>query len=471
MSLTHSLVNFNTLEDKFFQEGCKAAQIGLANWLSELDQELCNNRDKKKYRHNGYRKRTIKTKMGDVEVKRVQYLVANPGPDEPKVIYLLDEALGLNRVGCFSELLVTAVLDEVSKSSFRETAKTISATTGESISHTGVWNIVQTVGDRLETIEDKNAQLARENKGKGSLKSKVLFEEQDGLWLFMQGASRRDGHKKREIKIGICYAGCKEVSGGRYALAEKVACASFDGSKKFLRRKEGLLASKFDMSFVEARFLNGDGAGWIKRTAKLPNTFYQLDPYHRNKKILECVGDKIARETIFTLLKAGNVNDLLQCIESYRDSAAGTDDYEKLNDLLVYFSGNKTALRPYQDQYGKPIQVNEGLVARNMGCVESNVFTLLGNRMSGRRKSWSKAGAANMARILCLRETEGLSDAVASILAPVLSEPMQKEVDIFLPASKIPETVGKGYDGYCQATIPSTSNMKWMRDIAHGWSL
>ena len=106
-----------------------------------------------------------------------------------------------------------------------------------------------------------------------------------------------------------------------------------------------------------------------------------------------------------------------------------------------------------------------------MGCVESNVFTLLGNRMSGRRKSWSKAGAANMARILCLRETEGLSDAVASILAPVLSETMQKEVDIFLPASKIPETVGKGYDGYCQATIPSTSNMKWLRDIAHGWSL
>ena len=467
MSLTQSSVNFNTLEEKFYQEGCKAARIGFANMLHELDQELCRTRNKNKYRHNGYRTRTIKTKMGDCEVRRVQYLVVNPDPGEPKVIYLLDEALGLNRVGCFSELLVTAVLDEASKSSYREAAKTISSTTGESISHTGVWNIVQTVGDKLEKAEDKNAQLARENKGRGTLKTKVLFEEQDGLWLSMQGASRQDGHKKREIKIGICYTGCEEVSQGRYALAEKVACASFDGSKKFLRRKEGLLASKFDMSCVEVRFLNGDGAGWIKRTAKLPNTFYQLDPYHRNKKILECVGNKVARETIFELLKAGNVSDLMNCIEAYRDSVAGTDDYEKLNDLLVYFSGNKTALRPYQEQYGKPIRVNEGLVARNMGCMESNVFTLLANRMSGRRKSWSKAGAANMARVLCLRETEGLSDAIASILAPALNETMQKEVDIFLPATKIPETVGKGYDGCHNASFPGTSNMQWIRDLAH----
>lgn len=471
--MTLSQLNFNckVFEEDCYQEGCSFAQKLFLNRLLQLDEELCLNRDKKKYRHNGYRTRTIKTKMGDIQVRRRQYIVVDPQPGEPKIIYLLDEAIGLSRVGCFSELLVETILDEVSKSSFREAAKTVSSMTGESVSHTGVWNIVQAVGEKLDEVENTNAQLARENKGKGTVKSAVLFEEQDGLWLNMQGVSRGDGHPKREIKIGIGYLGCEEISSGRYALAEKVACASFEGSKKFLRRKEGLLASKYDMSGVEVRFLNGDGAGWIKRSAKLPNTFYQLDPYHRNKKIMECVGNKVARDTIFELLKTGDTNLLLQCIEAYRDSATGTDDYEKLNDLYIYFAGNKNALRPYQEQYGKPIQVNEGLVARNMGCMESNVFTLLANRMSGRRKSWSKSGASNMARILCLRETEGLEDAMRTILSPVLNESMQKEVDVFLPAAKIPETVGKGYDGCHNTPIPGTSNMQWMRNLAHGLPL
>ena len=51
------------------------------------------------------------------------------------------------------------------------------------LSHTAAWNIVQALGGEKDKQELHNATLAKVNKGKCALESKVLFEEQDGIWL------------------------------------------------------------------------------------------------------------------------------------------------------------------------------------------------------------------------------------------------------------------------------------------------
>ncbi|MDH8276054.1 ISLre2 family transposase, partial [Klebsiella pneumoniae] len=68
--------------------------------------------------------------------------------------------------------------------------------------------------------------------------------------------------------MGIAYDGAtwEEGKNGqkRRTLDNKVAYASFDSAKEFRRKKEGLLASRFDVDGIDLRVLNGDGANWIQ---------------------------------------------------------------------------------------------------------------------------------------------------------------------------------------------------------------
>ena len=59
-----------------------------------------------------------------------------------KSIYLLDELLGINEFGLYSQSVLEMVVREITKKSYRETAKTISEDTDSSISYTAVRNIV-----------------------------------------------------------------------------------------------------------------------------------------------------------------------------------------------------------------------------------------------------------------------------------------------------------------------------------------
>ena len=59
--------------------------------LKAYDRKLMENRDKKKYRHNGLRETSVNTVMGEIKYKRVMYEVQEEGIT--KTVYLLDETL------------------------------------------------------------------------------------------------------------------------------------------------------------------------------------------------------------------------------------------------------------------------------------------------------------------------------------------------------------------------------------------
>jgi hypothetical protein len=85
-----------------------------------------------------------------------------------------------------STLIATAACE----SDYREVAEKVSKMTGLSISHTTAWSVTQSVGERVREREKVQASKAKKNEVIGQIESKILIEEQDGIWLNLQGKDR-----------------------------------------------------------------------------------------------------------------------------------------------------------------------------------------------------------------------------------------------------------------------------------------
>ena len=258
----------------------------MATVLMGIDKSIGETRDKKKYRHKGLPATSLKTLMGDVQYKRAVYETTLEN-GEKACIYLLDEALNLSTYGKVTTNLATRIADVVSVSSFREAAKNVSSMTGQTISHGGVWNVIQDMGQKLAEVDQINSELAVRNEGKGQKKTEILFEEADGVWINMQGKDRPKKGRKCEMKMAVAYDGWELQGKGRYSLRNKVMAAGFEEAKEFQKKKEGAIAAVFNTDEINIRILNADGGGWIKR-GTVDDVHFQLDPFHRLSFLIRC---------------------------------------------------------------------------------------------------------------------------------------------------------------------------------------
>ena len=102
---------------------------------------------------------------------------------ETKIIYLLDELLEINDFGLYSQGIVEMVTREITKKSYRETAKTISEDTDNTISHTAVRNIVLKLGEKIKKLEEEKIKLYEEGKIEGEKETQYIFCEHDGIYI------------------------------------------------------------------------------------------------------------------------------------------------------------------------------------------------------------------------------------------------------------------------------------------------
>jgi len=463
MSLPEGTSKFKEIERKVqgicFQLGREA----LATILEDWDKEIMHSRDKEIYRHVGKKQTTIKTVIGEVEYQRVQYeYISEEGVKS--YVYLLDETMGIDSGGLFSELMRELIVESCCASPYREAARTIRDMTGQTISHMATWSVVQAVGEQVGEDERRAAEKAVKSEGVGTIAAKVVFEEQDGISLSLQGKSRKEYGERKEMKVAIAYDGAVKKGKKRYILTNKVACASFEGVDEFEKRKEGVIASVYNVDEVIMRFLNGDGANWIRRSQTDETVHFQLDPFHRNKAVTECVTNEEARVTIMEARRTMDIDLLLHVIEV---EAASTDDEKEREGYLKlysYYNNNRDGLVPYYRRGLDIPEPPEGKEYRRMGAMESNVYTLIGNRMKGGRANWSIDGGNNLARLLCRKHTGRLRGVLDSLSAVALPERYAEEVAVEMSAAKSPQREGKGYDGFHQAMIPSTQ--KWLKSIA-----
>lgn len=467
MNISNSAVSFNEIE-RIVHLMCNALGCQkLREILEEWDDALADARDKKKYRDKGKRKTTIKTVVGEVEYRRRVYEVRDEAGDA-QFVYLLDEAMGQSGSGVFSELLIEKIVQSCCDGTYRNAAQAVSELTGQTISHTAAWCVTQAVGEQVDKREREAAALAAKDEGRGTIEAPVLFEEQDGIYIKLQGKDRKEHGSSKEMKVAIAYDGARNVTkkaGGkpRYELTNKVACAGFENAGQFAKRKEGVIAEAYNVDEIEMRILGGDGAGWVRKS-QAADVHFQLDVFHRNSAVLEYVSDPEARKTIMEVLYSKDIDLLLHTIETYMLSTDDGEEREKYGKLLSYYTNNKDGLASYKQRGLKIPEAPEGKEYRRMGTMESNIFTIIGNRMKGGRACWSINGGNNLAKLLCLRHTGKLPATLKGLSTCILPEKYVEEITVETSAAQVPEREGKGYDGYHKFSVPAS--MPWMKEIA-----
>jgi len=458
--LQEKRIDCKSFEENLYRLVCNLGKELYAEVLTEWDCELHKARDRKIYRDKGLRKTILKTLMGDVEYKRHVYKFTFED-GRKGIVYLLDDAIGKTESGFFSDALLERISAMVCEMPYRKAAEAISELTGQAVSHAAIWNITQQLGGCIDEIERSDAKKAKQSEGVGEIETKVLFEEQDGIYLHLQGNDRKEYGKGHEMKLSIAYDGAKKTGKKRFELTNKVACANFGGVEKFYSRKEGVIAANYNIDEITMRILNGDGASWIKRSIDADTT-YQLDKFHRNRALRRAAVDEDTRDEMLEILYDENIDYLLVYIDTLADSVSDEKQAETLRDLYTYFTNNKEGLTPYWRRVKLP-EPPEGKEYRNLGAMESNVFSIIGNRMKGRRKCWSINGGNNLARLLCLKSTGKLRKAI-STLSSHMPEKYSDEIITVFSAAKVKDKEGSGYNGFQSVMIPSSQ--KWLKDIA-----
>ena len=466
--LQENEINFKSLERNIFKYGCEVACEELKELLQNIDRWLMKTRDKAIYRHKGHRKTCIKTLMGVVEYSRAVYEVMD-GNLERKFVYLLDEYMGFDCVGFVSSNLAEKIADNICECSYAQTAKNISDLTGQTISHQGVWNVVQRLGKKVEEQENRYIELNKDESFHGERKTKVLIEEADGVFVKKQRRCKGKG-KNFEIKLALFHEGWKQTDKNRFELAEKNVVCGIESSTEFAKRKEAMISKIYNTDEIEMRIFNSDGGSWIKTLYEKDDTVcHQLDPFHVNKAIKGVGLGKDFENNVFNYLKSTQINEMLEYVEAVLNSVEEDKEIAKVSELYNYLFNNKNSLIPYQNRGIKLPELNDGLVYKGMGNAEHNVYLTVAKRMKHRSASWSEAGSLNLCKILCLKVSHKLTETLETISTLVLPDTFMESITDVLSAGRVSKKVGKGYLGkICKMPYTGTA-MTQSRKVMISW--
>lgn len=433
---------FNDLEKKVYKFVCNFGCLIIKLILESYDKKLMKSRDKSKYRHKGVRKNTIKTIMGEVEYNRVMYEIQEEGIS--KTVYLLDEQMHVNTEGKVSENLVEKIVEIVPiTDSYRKAETVIKETTNETLSFEAIRNIVLRTGDKITKKEKEEVKLLKKDQLIAGLKEvTALFEETDGIWINLQGKDRKAGLEKNkikaeklqkefnesmkiktELKLHVMYEGWKKED-KRHSLINKEYIAGIMKPKEIKELRDARVYQKYDVSKIQMRVTNGDGAKWTKGTTP-EGGIYQKDQFHIMQEIVRDV-PKEYRNIIIELVKTKQFEKIPKAIEGLKYELGGEyNAIKKLNKLKSYLSNN---LERYQDLVKVPL-APQGIEYRNMGTQESQIFSKLKKRFCSGRKAFSKHGANALSKICILSEKFSIEELETSIPIDTSVEDWIKEIE------------------------------------------
>ena len=439
------LVSFKTLEQKVFAYVCELGRMITQTILENYDDELARERDKKVYRDKGKRDTSIKTVYGEVEYSRRVYRTESED-GEMAHIYLLDQAMQMEKIGLLSTNLAEKIALTVTESPYRVSADMISDTCGQTISHGGVWNLIQRLGERISKEEEYTVQQMEAGQAEGTKAVGILFEEMDGVWLRMQDSSHKKA-PKQEMKIFTMYEGWDADSAQRSRLVNKKMMAGMEKSGQFHQKREALIEKVYDVDEIGQRILNGDGGSWIKEIYD-PEALFQLDRFHIYKEIKKKIRDAQAQEEVKELLEQQKIDEMLEYIQVYADSIESEDPKDKgsrnARELHKYLKNNREGLVPYQERGIELPEAPEGIEYKNMGVQENQNCTAITMRMKHRRMRWSESGANNMAKALYRKENRELIDTIERYTDGLVFTMQMEEIVKTLSAAKAPKKDGKG---------------------------
>jgi hypothetical protein len=440
-----NLISFKELEKNIYSYICELGRELTQTMLERYDQELLEKRDKKKYRSKGLRPTTIKTVYGEVSYSRNVYQIKLED-GKNAYVYLLDKTMQMDKIGTISTNLAEKIAMTVAESPYRVSADIISSTCGQTISHGGVWNLIQQLGDRISKEESMAVKEMEKDQSKGEKDISVLFEEMDGVWLRMQGKDHKK-MKKHEMKVAVMYEGWKKDGKKNNRLVNKTLLAGMEKSEDFHKKREAQIRKKYNADEIKIRILNGDGGKWIKDPYD-SDAIFQLDRFHIYQGIRRNLKDKEAQIAVTELFEQGKIQEMLEYIEIYANSVSSNDKSDKRSknamELYEYLNNNKEGLLPYQKRGIEIPAPKKGMVYKNMGVQENQNCTTITLRMKHRRMRWSLEGANNMAKVLYTKENKELVETIERYTDGLIFTAEIDEIISTLSAAKAPKKDGKG---------------------------
>lgn len=443
--VNENLISFKELEQKIFNYVCELGRELTQNVLERYDQELAQTRDKKQYRSKGSRTTTIKTVYGEVTYARNVYQTKQEDGRNAHV-FLLDQALKMDKIGLISTNLAEKIAMVVTESSYRVSSETISSTCGQTVSHGGIWNLIQHLGERIIEEEEVIVKEMESDTARGKEIIPVLFEEMDGVWLRMQGPDHKR-MKKQEMKVSVIYEGWENDGKKNSRLVNKKVLAGMEKSEDFHKKREAQICQTYNTDEIQQRILNGDGGSWIKDPYD-PDTIFQLDRFHIYQEIKRKIRSPEAQKVIQELFEAEKIDEMLGYIKMYADSVSTDDETDKQSSnalkLYEYLNNNKDGLLPYNKRGITIPPPRQGIVFKGMGVQENQNCTTITMRMKNRRMRWSQKGANNMAKALYRKENRELIETIERYTDGLVFNIEMEEIITTLSGAKTPNKDGKG---------------------------
>ncbi|XQY93271.1 ISLre2 family transposase [Metabacillus sp. HB246100] len=340
----------------------------LTKTLEEIDHQIAESRDKKRFDLQDKRSFEMDTTFGPIHISRNYY----KDREQRKYVCLLDQYLEFEGTKGVSPLVETMAMElAVQGTSYRHASATIEKLLGYKVlSH--------------ETIRQHLLQTEVCFQKQTGYTGKVLFVEVDGLFIKRQHSRTRG----REEKIAAVHEGWM-MNGKRASLIGKRHYVH-KGKESFWDGFEQFLMDNYNYNPNDYLLvINGDGALWITACRdQFKNAFFVIDRFHVARDIRAIFkGHKryrYIRKKLATYDESGLLTELNSAVGTLEDENLE----ERLEELINRLSKYPEALGDYR-RWLKEKGIDTGKY-RPMGSAEGTMSVFAKRLKNGR--SWSETG-------------------------------------------------------------------------------
>ncbi len=451
--LSNEKINFKSLEENTFKEVMKLGREIIQEDLRMLDKLILDYRDAEIFKPKDFQATTIKTRLGEIPIARRRYKMVVNG--EVKWIYLLDELLEINDFGLYSQGIVEMLAREITKKSYRETAKTISEDTDSYISHTAIRNVVLKLGEKIKKIEEEKIKLYEEGKIEGTKEAKYIYCEHDGIYIKKQKSKKHKGKKKIkvrhfkkkqgkkkkngiELKIAVIHEGKEARYTNDYKLKNKIIVGTTSKANELKKIEDTIIGTTYKEYGIKKIIINGDGADWTGNIVEGAKEIFQLDMAHIQKKIYMAIKDEEYLKKMQEIVYTEKARDIFSLIYNYKvelETYNKIVELEKVKELEEYLRNNENGLQRYQYKLGYKEEEIEEIKEDmpSLGSEESQMYCVCRERMKKNRTSWSIIGAEAILKVIMNK----MNGTLEEVITRKAEEKIKEELSQRIPEPKV----------------------------------
>lgn len=429
--ISNEEIKFNSLEENTFKSMMELGRNLIKDELRLIDNLIKKYRDKEIFQVKDSQKTVVKTRLGEIEFYRRRYEMTVNGTK--KYVYLLDEFLEINNIGQYSQSIVEMVVREITKKSYRETARTIAEDTENTITHTAVRNIVLALCKKITALEDEKIKLYKEGKIEGNKKVEYVFCEHDGIYIKKQKSKKskvkaktkiknlkKKPRKKKngmELKIAVIHEGREKRYKNDYKLKNKIIVGTVGKANELKQLEDVTIGTTYKEYEIKNIIINGDGADWTGSVVEGAKEIFQLDMAHIQKKIFEAIKDEEYLEKMQEIVYSEKPSDIFSLIYNYKielENDKKLEELSKVKELEEYLRNNEKGLLRYQYKLGYTKEkIKENLEQLPMlGSEESQMYCVCRDRMKKNRTSWSVQGAEAMLKVIMSKMNQTVEEII-----------------------------------------------------------